>query len=274
MPTDLVLVRHGESESNAARRRLAAGDPRAWRTIASRHTSRYRLTERGAAQADLAGAWIRENLPDGFDACLCSEYARAMETASRLGIPGARWILDPSLHEADTGVVDERREATRGRVAEEEDEDDDEPLPPLPRGKESVPASFARFDAFLGRLSAQLAGRRVLLVLHRHVMVGLRIMIERIPRMWVQDAFLERLEEQASNAAVVHYTRRDPSTGDMRPHVGWVRMFRPCDGGEQPEWTAIHRPTFVAGDLAAMVESIPRLVSSTRGEMRGCAKPV
>jgi len=61
MPIDLVLVRHGESEGNVARRSSAAGDNSVFtEEFCGRHNSRFRLTDRGREQARAAGAWLRE----------------------------------------------------------------------------------------------------------------------------------------------------------------------------------------------------------------------
>jgi len=63
-----------------------------------KHSSTYRLTDKGVEQAKVTGAWIRENIGDTFDRYYTSEYVRAMETAAYLGLPNARWcgcLLSP-----------------------------------------------------------------------------------------------------------------------------------------------------------------------------------
>jgi hypothetical protein len=129
MPVDLVLVRHAESEGCLAHERskvsshlpfsrhkahsLQHGDDSDWQNpgFRNRHTSRYRLSDKGRRQAQIAGQWVRtllraivmmasradvdpqikENVSKKFDWYLCSEYVRAMETAALLDLDNAHW---------------------------------------------------------------------------------------------------------------------------------------------------------------------------------------
>jgi NAD+ kinase len=89
-----------------------------------RHSSLWRLTDRGRDQARTAGDWLREhclNLPDpfapppgsalaaaaaaaaasgssstakGIYRYYVSEYIRAMETAALMGLPDAKWFVE------------------------------------------------------------------------------------------------------------------------------------------------------------------------------------
>jgi NAD+ kinase len=110
MPIDLVLVRHGQSEGNAAKRRSEAGDHTAFtQDFLNRHTSSFRLTERGREQARLTGDYLRRTFYDRgvvFDRCVTSEYVRAMETAALLSLPNAEWYRDVYLTERDWGALD------------------------------------------------------------------------------------------------------------------------------------------------------------------------
>jgi phosphohistidine phosphatase SixA len=44
-------------------------------------------------QAEIAGKWVKENIAERFDRYYCSEYTRAMETASLLDMKGAKWFV-------------------------------------------------------------------------------------------------------------------------------------------------------------------------------------
>ena len=91
---EVVLVRHGESEGNVAFTRSLHGDHSLYSgAFLERHSSLWRLTDRGREQAQVAGSWLKANVDSRFDAFYTSEYLRAMETASLLGLPGARWRL-------------------------------------------------------------------------------------------------------------------------------------------------------------------------------------
>ena len=115
---DFVLVRHGESEGNTAYDRSRAGDHSLYSgDFLTRHSSQWRLTERGRWQAKKAGAWIMKNMDCNFHryytseysrfyfrwdypiygsaaACAVHRYFRAMETAALLGLPNARWFTE------------------------------------------------------------------------------------------------------------------------------------------------------------------------------------
>ena len=106
MPVDLVLVRHGESESNLAQKLALRGHIQAWSDeFRKRHNSRCRLTDRGRHQAVKAGEWIKRHIGNYFDVYLTSEYVRAMETAAHLALPSASWRTEFYLRERDRGVL-------------------------------------------------------------------------------------------------------------------------------------------------------------------------
>lgn len=110
MPIDLVLVRHGQSEGNAAKRRSEAGDNGAFtEAFMKRHSASFRLTAKGREQACQAGEYIRKEFLKngvGFDRYITSEYLRAMETAALLELPNAKWFGDFYLTERDWGDLD------------------------------------------------------------------------------------------------------------------------------------------------------------------------
>ena len=97
-PVDLVLIRHGESESNISKARgqdrsQISGD------FAERHTSKYRLTDVGRMQAKMTGEYIQRELGD-FDIHYTSEYVRACETAACLELPGVvHWEMSHLLRD-------------------------------------------------------------------------------------------------------------------------------------------------------------------------------
>ncbi len=56
LPYELILVRHGESEGNLAQARSKRGDMSAYTPeFRRKHSSSYRLTDKGIMQAKLAG---------------------------------------------------------------------------------------------------------------------------------------------------------------------------------------------------------------------------
>lgn len=102
MPLDLELVRHGQSVGNVALHDAKAGRPTP--PVAEQHSSRrWLLNATGEAQAEVAGAWLRQYGLGHFDRYYCSPYVRAMQTAALLELPDAEWCLEPLLRERDRG---------------------------------------------------------------------------------------------------------------------------------------------------------------------------
>jgi broad specificity phosphatase PhoE len=112
----LVLLRHGESEGNVAYDLSIKGDHSLYAgDFLERHSSLWRLTEKGEDQAKIAGEWLRDNNLSRFDCLYTSEYVRAMETSGLLGLKDVKWRSDLMLRERDWGEWDlcsqqERRE--------------------------------------------------------------------------------------------------------------------------------------------------------------------
>ena len=148
---EIVLVRHGESEGNLAFNRSVAGDHSLYADeFLKRHSSFWRLTDQGRAQALTTGEWMRRNLDVSFDSFFSSEYLRALETAALLKLPDARWKPEVMLRERDWGEYDlasqlERRSAFRRYEARRRRES----LFWAPPGGESLAQVVQRVDSVL-----------------------------------------------------------------------------------------------------------------------------
>src|SRR4051812_1008304 len=111
LPIDLILIRHGQSEGNAAKRLSEKGDNSAYLRLNNRHTRSFRLSKRGQEQAVKAGKWLIDEFSKDkdqplFDRYITSEYVRAMETAALLGLPDAVWFRNFYLTERDWGDLE------------------------------------------------------------------------------------------------------------------------------------------------------------------------
>lgn len=268
LPIDLVLVRHGKSEGNAAKRLSESGDHSAYTDLfRDRHTSSFRLTDEGRCQAALAGKTLRHGgfFPDGFrfDRFITSEYARAMETAGLLELSNASWYADYNLTERDWGELDnlpenERDEkfgdALRRRAIE--------PFFWRPPNGESFAQLCLRIDRVLQTLHRECSDKRVIIVCHGEVMRAFQVRLERLS----QVRFKELMSSEDPlvriyNCDILHYSRRDPQTGELARHANWVRRIRPTDGVTfQSYWTEIRRPRYSNEDLLRVVEAIPVMV--------------
>ncbi|MDO8598852.1 MAG: phosphoglycerate mutase family protein [bacterium] len=271
MPVNLVLVRHGESEGNIANRRSRAGDDGAFtQQFSERHSSLWRLTTRGIAQAKSAGAWLRENLSRGegvtvFDRYYVSEYVRALETAGHLGLPGAVWFRSAYLRERDWGQLDVMPDAVRReRFAEELARRERDGFFWAPPGGESMATLCLREDRILQTLHRECTDQDVGIVGHGEVMWAYRVLLERMtqPRYRALDASSDP-RDHIHNCQILHYSRRDPATRKLASSYRWMRSVCPWDlTKSRNDWEPIERPRHTSEELLAEVETIPRLVDN------------
>ncbi|CAI5726607.1 unnamed protein product [Hyaloperonospora brassicae] len=264
--TDLVLIRHGESEGNIARQRSLAGDHSLFAgEFKHRHSSNWRLTDRGRRQAAAAGDWLRRNDLARFDRYLVSEYLRAMETAGRMGLVDARWYAEMLIRERDWGAMDLMSE--QERFINMQDELKRRELNRFyyaPPGGESLAAVAQRADRLLGILNHECRDKRAIVVAHGEVIWAMRTRLERMS----QDTFMElqesgRMVDQIHNGHVLHYTRKDPLTGTMAPYFTHVRSVCPWNEKLSPKgWMKIDRPVYDNELLLATAERVPRMIIS------------
>jgi len=266
MPVDLVLVRHGESEGNAAKRRSERGDNRHRdEHFLSRSTSSWRLTDKGVEQAKAAGVWLRSAFPEGFGRYYASEYLRALETAAELDLPGATWMIDYNLRERDYGALDllsteERQEQFPQYMRMREID----PFFWTPPGGESVAnVAYGRLGWLLDTLHRECSEAKVIAVVHGEVMWALRTRLERFTHQRYLE--LDRSKDpndQIWNCQILHYTRRNPKTGEIGPYLGWFRMTRPMFPNFPSLWQPIVRRRYSNDDLRLMVGQQERRIAS------------
>ncbi len=266
LPLDLVLVRHGESEGNVASRRTLAGDNSCFTPeFLARHSSQWRLTDRGVRQAEAAGAWIRENLWTDFDRYYVSEYLRAKETAAHLGLPEAVWFSDFYLRERDRGDWDVITYEERiNRYPESVREQEAEPFFWTPPNGESLAQLCLRIDRVLHTLHRECGQMRVIVVCHGEVMKAFRVRLERMTQKDYHALHASRdPQDRYRNGQVVHYTRRNPRDpgAEPAPYLNWVRTVCPWDPDPSADaWREIGRPRFTNEELLEEVRRVPRLV--------------
>jgi NAD+ kinase len=267
MPLDLVLVRHGESEGNYAYGLSYKGDNRYFEPgspFQGRHGSKWRLTDRGREQAEAAGAWLRAHVATSFDRYYAAEYLRAMETAAHLGFAEARWHCEFYLRERDWGKFDCMSYEQRKReYADDLRRRELDRFFWTPPGGESLATMCLRIDRILNTLHRECGEKRVLIVCHGEVMWGFRVRVERLSQHRYQELdFSKDPFDKIHNCQVLHYTRRDPETGEVRPHVHWFRSVCPWDmTRSRNAWERIERATCSNAELLDVVERTPRLIT-------------
>jgi NAD+ kinase len=263
MPMDLVLVRHGESEGNVAFRKANDGDhSRFTEAFLSRHSSRWRLTRRGVEQACAAGVWLRANVAETFDRYYVSEYLRAMETAGHLGFDVTQWYTEFFLRERDWGVFDVMsHEDRRQRYSDDLARRKLDAFFWTPPGGESMATVCLRIDRVLNTLHRECAGQRVLMVCHGEVMWAFRVRLERMTQERYHELDRSRDNKvKLHNTHILHYTRRNPATGEVAPFLNWMRSVCPWDLTlSENTWQPIERVKYDSADLLAVVDRTPRL---------------
>ena len=194
-PSELVLVRHAESEGN-----VLPSDQRGSLAVPSH---RFELTERGRAQAQITGAYLHERYPDGFDTYYCSHYHRVQETL-RIMFPDAHVYEDPRLAEGSRGIFSE---LTAAQIADRYPHEEARKLKEgyynfRPIGGENWPDVELRIHSFLGTLARDCEGERVLIVVHGFWLHLFRRLVERIS---VAQCVESYPRESVANASITRY---------------------------------------------------------------------
>lgn len=265
MPIDLVLVRHGESEGNAAKAKSKAGDHSASELFRGRHSSSFRLTDIGIEQAKAAGAWIREHFTQGFGRHYTSAYLRAMETAGHLALPGASWYVEPALRERDWGDLDVMGESERySRFRESLAMKQTSPLYWIAPNGESIMHATERVYRMLGTLARECSDKRVVIVAHGETMWCFRLLLERLSEERYNELDASKdPADRINNCQILHYTRRLPGQEISATSYSHMRSICPWDTKRSSnEWMTIVRPRFTNEDLLGIVSKTGRLVAS------------
>jgi len=267
MPIDFVLVRHGESEGNVANKRSRAGDHSAFDgEFMQRHSSLWRLTDKGRQQAIVAGEWIRKNIRPYFDRCYTSEYLRAMETAALLNLDQATWYRDFFLRERSWGQLDVMsQEEKYTKYLDEMNRRERDGFFHAPPGGECMADVCLRINWILNTLHRECSDKRVIIVCHGEVMWSFRVKLERLTQQ--EYCRLDKSEnpyDKINNCQILHYTRRDPVSGRLEANLNWMRSICPTDLSKSSnDWQAISRPRFTNDDLMSEVERVPRIIHGT-----------
>ncbi|HEX4812070.1 MAG TPA: histidine phosphatase family protein [Nonomuraea sp.] len=175
-PSLIIAVRHGESEANLAHR-LAGDTP----LVYERGDDEVTLSDLGREQAAALGRLLA-TLPaaEAPELVWCSPYRRALDTWT---VAREAWGAGPLPVTVDVRLRDQEqgafahlnlaaiRERFPEAVARREAEGAYAFRPP---GGESLADVVTRLRDFLGHLGARAGGRRVLIVAHDSVVLGLR----------------------------------------------------------------------------------------------------
>lgn len=266
LPLELALVRHGQSEGNAALKRSRVGDHSDYTAdFLNRHSANLRLTNKGREQAKAAGKWLKENGLDTFDRHYVSEYTRAVETAAFLDLPNAQWYMDFQLRERDHGRADVVPNNVRQEQFAEYMRLRQMHLfyAPWPDGESMAEVCDRLRGNIIATLHREMSSKRVVVVSHGDIMRAFRVILERMPANVYHAIDKEDPPYyKIGNGQVIHYTRVDPNNPkNILPYFGWVRSVNPYDptyGGH--DWKPIVRKRYTNDELMAMAKSTTRLI--------------
>ena len=257
---ELALVRHGQSEGNVAYSKSVHGDSSMYSgKFLDRHSSLWRLTDRGRGEAVEAGAWLRDRCAP-FDAFYTSEFLRAMETAALLGMDGAQWHTETNCRERDWGALDLLPKG--GEDPEEDQRRRRHGLYFAPSGGESLASVIIRVDLILAYLNGRYPGRRVLMVCHGELMWAFRLRFEKLNQIQYRDmADVARGDERIHNGSVLRFSRQDPGSGAIHDHFRFMQLATPWHADEakrRPQWRTFRPNSYSNGELLDLVNRFPR----------------
>lgn len=249
-PLELVFVRHGESEGNVVMKAADNGDTSlCTEEFRHRHSSTWDLTPCGIQQAQITGAWIRQNINGGiFDIYYSSTYKRARRTAGYLGLPGAQWNIRDYIREHDWGTLDALTDNERlTRYPELMENRKKNPYYFAAPGGESLADVLVRANVgIIATLYRKVPNKRAIVVTHGNLIWPIRIIMEGL----LPDEYLEMKASKnplhkINNCQVLHYTRIDPETDEVTERFSWFRSV--CPWKPDPEldaWRMISHKTF------------------------------
>lgn len=270
LPIDLIIVRHGESEGNIAIGKAVRGDESLFtEDFRKRHTSSYRLTDKGISQAKSAGSWLKKNFkPTIFGRYITSEYTRAMETAANFGLPKADWQIDPLLREREWGDLDNLSLKEQKEIfAHNLHIKDSEPFYwKPPNGESLIDVCSGRLMWVLNSLEKRYSDSSAIIVCHEEVVWAFRILLEKLRQADLKNQFgiKDKPENMMVNCQIFHYTRKSPETGEMLDYPNWVRTVDPVNQTFETEWREIF-PTiarFSNEDLLKIVSKTKRVINN------------
>lgn len=266
LPTDIILVRHGQSEGNKANKASRKGDNHFFTPeFRDKHSRTFRLTDRGIEQAKIAGDWLRFSVEMPLDRFYVSDYIRAKETGAHLNLPDASWRAEFYLRERDTALMDNCPDDEKKRLfALEQRQFIVDPFLCYPAGGgESIAGLCQRLKTtMIAHWARECSDKRIIAVCHGHVIRALQLEFEDLGH----DDFIrldksEKSEDKIRNCQILWYTRRDPETNKLFPHLVAVRSVSPSEANRDFGWREIKRNRYANEDLLMEAARYPRHIS-------------
>ena len=144
---------------------------------------------------------------------------------------------------------------------------DTDPFFWIPPNWESVAQLTVRLRSVLDTLHRECFDRRVVIVCHGEVMSAFRFLLERMSiERWAELQSSKKPGDKIFNCQVLHYTRRDPATNLLAPHLDWVTSISPADEANTGDgWQKIVRKRFSNEELLQAAEQVGHLFPDHEG---------
>ncbi len=268
-PITLTLVRHGESESNAAKHSATQGKavPREAELMGV-HTSERRLTLRGVEQAQQTGRWLREHWLSLLEEKrgYVSPYVRASETAGYHAL-GLEWRMDSRLCERNWGELDQMTHEQRlARFEKTLVFRKEHALFWTPSGGESLMGVFLRLRDITATLHRECSQMLVLVVSHGETMYAWRYLNE----YWIPQDLRESMSSTDKrfdifNCRIIQYSRLDQDDTLQKKFVKvrFVNPMKPDDPATNHDWMPVKRKLWSDTDLLGYTTSHKRFLEAS-----------
>ncbi len=266
MPVHFIVVRHGESIGNAAKRLEEKGDTSLIERLKGTHTAHWPLTKKGREQAQKTGEYLNRLMHEGgfhFDRLYVSSYARARQTAAALELVRARWRVDTRITERDWGILDRMTEEERHeKFGEDIRMRHVEPFFWCPPQGESMNAVVLRVRDFIDSVHRANIPTTVVVVCHGEVAKAFRInFCQLTPEEYAEMEFSKNPLERIHNCQVDHYSRRGPHD-ELSTRLDWLRVCRPSEGQDVAiDWKPIPRREYTNHEIAIMGDRLSQQFS-------------
>ena len=266
MPVDLILVRNGISEGTIALKKANLGDSGLLsHEFVRQHSSKWKLTEFGRIQAKSTGKWIKENFNQPLDSFITGEYVRSLETAALLDLPQAEWVPSLYLRPRDFG---EFAALNYNSIDKEFFKNMKERIRDsfywTPPNGESIAHLTLRTERVIHWIRHHVSPNgSAIIVTHKDVMETFRIRIERISQIDYKSKILHPKEPNRLNyCSLIHYTRKNPNTGEILPRYKWMRIITPWMGKKylSTNFENIEHRTYSNEELLTEVSIFPKLL--------------
>jgi broad specificity phosphatase PhoE len=260
-PETLILVRHGQSESNMVHKKLVARPE----NFHLRHDTHMRLSPTGVEQAKVTGEWLKANINPNFEHKYVSPLVRTAETAATLNL-GDGWILEDLLREREWGE--------HGTYSDEDQKKLFKASTMLkkqfawswkPTGGESLSTGVRlRVERTLDTLAKLQGTKDAILVTHGEFISVTRYVLEHLtPYEWVEKDVDKKYS--IHNTMVYEYTRVNPQNSeDIRDNYKWRRatcVWDETKSHDNGEWVELHHTRFSQANLMELVNKFPRILS-------------